>query len=167
MNVQNFMDNYPKLIFYLKTNGYSKVYIDRLKREIEKILSAVDSKEWSCYTNVYLEYTKTSHSPSYLRNKRTFIGAIEQFDVHGRYPDRRHRHELFERGAYPLLSPNFKSLIDYYCDSEYKRGKKVTTIYSQSHTASTFFLSFQQNGIDSLVKITEEAVLSIVSGNGG
>lgn len=161
MNVQNLRDNYPKLISYMETNGYSKIYVDRLKREIEKILSAVDSKEWSCYTDVYLEYTKTSHSPDYLRNKRTIIGAIEQFDVHGRYPDGRRRHELFERGAYPLLSPEFKSVIDYYCEAEKKRGKKITTIYTESHNASTFFLSLQRKGIDSLDKITEEAVLSI------
>ena len=161
MNVQNLRDNYPKLISYMETNGYSKTYVDRLKREIEKILTTVDSKEWSCYRDVYLEYTKTLHSPDYLRNKRTIIGAIEQFDVHGRYPDRRHRHELFERGAYPLLSPEFKSVIDYYCKAEKKCGKKATTIYTESHNASTFFLSLQQKGIDSLVKITEEAVLSI------
>jgi integrase len=161
MNVQNLRDNYPKLISYMETNGYSKTYVDRLKREIEKILSAVDSKEWSCYTDVYLEYTKTSHSPDYLRNKRTIIGAIEQFDVHGRYPDGRRRHELFKRGAYPLLSPEFKSVIDHYCGAEKKRGKKVTTIYTESHNASTFFLSLQRKGIDSLDKITEEAVLSI------
>ncbi len=161
MNVQNLRDNYPKLITYMETNGYSKTYVDRLKREIEKILSAVDSKEWSCYTDVYLEYTKTSHSPDYLRNKRTIIGAIEQFDVHGRYPDGRRRHELFKRGAYPLLSPEFKSVIDHYCGAEKKRGKKVTTIYTESHNASTFFLSLQRKGIDSLDKITEEAVLSI------
>jgi len=161
MNVQNLRDNYPKLISYMKTNGYSKTYVDRFKREIEKILSTVDSKEWSCYTDVYLDYTKTSHSPDYLRNKRTIIGAIEQFDVHGRYPDGRRRHELFERGAYPLLSPEFKSVIDYYCEAEKKRGKKDTTIYTESHNASTFFLSLQQKGMDSLVKITEEAVLSI------
>lgn len=161
MNVQNLRDNYPKLISYMENNGYSKTYISRFKREIEKILSAVNSKEYSCYTDVYLEYTKTSHSPDYLRNKRTLIGAIEQFDVHGRYPDGRHRHELFKRGAYPLLSPEFKSIIDYYCEAEKKRGKKVTTIYTESHNASTFFLSLQQKGMDSLVKITEEAVLSI------
>jgi len=161
MNVQNLRDNYPKLISYMETNGYSKIYVDRLKREIEKILSAVDSKGWSCYTDVYLEYTKTSHSPDYLRNKRTIIGAIEQFDVHGRYPDGRRRHELFKRGAYPLLSPEFKSVIDHYCGAEKKRGKKVTTIYTESHNASTFFLSLQRKGIDSLDKITEEAVLSI------
>lgn len=161
MNAQNLRDNYPKLISYMETNGYSKTYVARIKREIEKILSAWEAKEWSCYTDVYLEYTETSHSPGYLRDKRTIIGAIEQFDVHGRYPDGRRRHELFERGAYPLLSPEFKSAIDYYCKAEKKRGKKVTTIYTESHNASTFFLSLQQKGIDNLINITEEAVLSV------
>jgi integrase len=161
MNIQNLRDNYSKLISYMETNGYSKIYVDRFKREIEKILASVASKEWSCYADVYLEYTKTSHSPDYLRNKRTIIGAIEQFDVHGRYPDGRRRHELFERGSYPLLSPEFKSVIDLYCEVEKKRGKKLTTIYTESHNASTFFLSLQQTGINNLDKITEKAVLSL------
>lgn len=161
MNVQNLRDNYPKLISYMETNGYSKTYSGRIEREIKKILLTADSKEWSCYKDIYLEYTKISHSDAYLRDKRTIIGAIEQFDVHGRYPDGSHRHELFQRGAYPLLSPEFKFIIDYYCEAESKRGKKVTTIYTESHNASTFFLSLQQKGIDNLVEITEEAVLSI------
>ncbi len=161
MNVQNLRDNYSQLIFYMETNGYSKLYVDSFKREIEKILATVDSKEWSCYTDVYLEYTKTSHSPDFLRNKRTIIGAIEQFDVHGRYPDGRRRHELFQRGSYHQLSPEFKSVIDLYAEVEKKRGKKHTTIYTESHNASTFFLSLQKKGINSLGKITEEAVLSV------
>lgn len=149
MNVQNLRDHYPKLISFMETNGYSKTYVDRLKREIKKILSAaMDSKEWSCYTDVYLSYTQTSNSPNYLREKRTIIGAIEQFDVHGRFPDGRRRHKLFERGAYPMLSPEFKSAIDFYCEAEKKRGKKVTTIYTESHHASTFFFitSEKRNG---------------------
>ncbi|KJS49595.1 MAG: hypothetical protein VR66_07510, partial [Peptococcaceae bacterium BRH_c23] len=36
MNVQNLGDNYPKLISHMKTSGYSKLYVDRFKREIEK-----------------------------------------------------------------------------------------------------------------------------------
>jgi len=160
MNVQNLRDNSPKLISYMEINGYSKIYIDRFKREIIKLLST-DSKEWSCYKDAYLEYTKTSHSYDYLRNKRTIIGAIEQFDVYGRYPDGRRRHELFERGSYPLLSSEFKSIIDLYCEAGKKQGKKPTTIYTESHNASTFFLSLQKKGITSLEKITEKAVLSI------
>ncbi len=161
MNVQNLRDNYPKLISYLETKGYSKSYIGNFNREIEKILKLVDSKKWSCYTDIYKEYSKTSHSPRFLRDKRTIIGAIEQFDIHGRYPDGRRRHELFERGSYPLLSQEFKSIIDLYCEVERKRGKKLTTIYTESHNASTFFLSLQHKGINSLDKITEETVLSI------
>lgn len=161
MNAQNLRDNYPKLISFMENNGYSKTYVDRFKREIKKILVLAVSEDWSSYTDVYLEYTKTPHSPKYLRDKRTIIGAIEQFDVHSRFPDGRRRHELFKRGAYPLLSPEFKSVIDHYCEAEKKRGKKVTTIYTESHNASTFFLSLQQKGMDSLVKITEEAVLSV------
>ncbi|WP_050739183.1 tyrosine-type recombinase/integrase [Acetobacterium bakii] len=161
MNVQNLRDNYPKLISCMESNGYSKAYVDRFKRELKKILVLADSKDWSCYTDVYLEYTKTSDSPDYLRNKRTIIGAIEQFDVHKRYPNGRRRHELFKRGAYSLLAPEFKAVIDYYYEAEKKHGKKVTTIYTESHNASTFFLYLQKKGIDSLVEISEEAVLSI------
>ncbi len=161
MNVQNLRDNYPKLIFYMESNDYSKTYVARFKREIEKILAAVEAKKWSCYTDFYLEYTKKSYSPDTLRDKRTIIGAIEQFDVYGRYPDGRRRHELFERGSYPLLLSEFKSIIDFYCEVGKKQGKKPTTIYTESHNASTFFLSLQKKGINSLEKITEKAVLSI------
>ncbi len=161
MNVQNLRDNYPKLIFYMESNDYSKTYVARFKREIEKILAAVEAKKWSCYTDFYLEYTKKSYSPDTLRDKRTIIGAIEQFDVYGKYPDGRRRHELFERGSYPLLLSEFKSIIDFYCEAGKKQGKKSTTIYTESHNASTFFLSLQKKGITCLEKITEKAVLSI------
>jgi integrase len=161
MNVQNLRHNYPKFISYLKTNNYSEEYVYKINREIEKILASVDSKDWSCYTDVYLEYTKTSRSSSYLRHKRHIIGAIEQFDVHGRYPNGRRSHDLFKRGAYHLLLPEFKSVIDLYCVLEKKRGKKHTSIYRESHSASTFFLSLQQQGFSGLDKISEEAVLSL------
>jgi len=151
----------------MEISGYSKTYVDRFKLEIEKILVLAGSKEWSCYTDVYLEYINKPHSPDYLRNKRTIIGAIEQFDVHGRYPDGIRRHELFKRGSYPLLSPEFKSVIDCYCETERKRGKKTSTIYTESHNASTFLLALQQRGMDSLDSITEEAVLAVFMSSDG
>ncbi len=124
MNVQNLRDNYPKLISYMEINGYSKTYFNRFKLEIEKIIALAGLKEWSCYTDVYLDYLNKPLSSDYLRNKRTIIGAIEQFDVHGRYPDGRRRHELFKRGSYPLLSPEFKSVIDCYSETAKKKGQE-------------------------------------------
>jgi integrase len=167
MNLQNLRGNYPKLISHMENNDYSTIYVVRFRREMERILKFADEKGWLCYADVYLDYTKTSHSPDYLRNKRTIIGAIEQFDVHGRYPDGRRRHQLFERGAYPLLSPEFKSVIDCYCEIERKRGKKTSTIYTESHNASTFLLALQQRGTDSLERITEEAVLAVFMSSDG
>jgi integrase len=161
MNIKNLQVNYPKLISFMETNGYSKTYVGSFKREIMNILATARAKHCSSYTDIYLNYTKASHHPNVLRYKRTIIGAIEQFDIHGRYPDRRRRHALFDKGAYPLLSPEFKSVIDFYCEVEKKRGKKSTTIYTESHNASTFFLALQQQGICSLGDITEGAVLSI------
>ena len=65
MNVKNLRDNYPKLISYMETNGYSKNYVSSFKREIEQILAAVDSRQWSCYADIYLDYTK-AHFPRIL-----------------------------------------------------------------------------------------------------
>jgi integrase len=67
-----------------------------------------------------------------------------------------------------LLSLEFKSVIDFYCETEKKCGrKKYSTVYTESHNASTFFLSLQQKGINSLGEITEEAVLSIFISSDG
>ena len=160
MNTQHLEDNYPRLISYLEENGYSRIYIRRFKREINHILSMARLKNWSSYMDIYSGYAKSSNSTDYLRNKRTIIGAIEQFDIFGRYPDGRHRHELYPRGSYVFLSDEFKSIIDRYIEAESKRGKKKSTIYTESQNASTFLLSLQGKGMNALDEITEEAVLS-------
>ena len=55
MNTTNLRDNYPKLISHMETNGYSKNYVGKFKREIEKILTSAGHRSWSCYTDVYLD----------------------------------------------------------------------------------------------------------------
>lgn len=161
MNIQNLRVNYPKLISYMETNGYSKSYVDSFKREIKNILTMENLEEYSSYTDLYLNSSKASSHPTCLRQKRTIIGAIEQFDIHGRYPDRRHRHGLFDRGSYHLLSTEFQSVIDFYRKVESKRGKKPATINTEFRSASSFFLSLQKQGIYRLGDATEVSVLSI------
>ncbi len=160
MNFQNLLVHHQKLLSYLESNGYSELYIRRFRGEINRILRDAETKQWASYTDVYLEYTHTSQSKDYLRNKRTIIGAIEQFDRYGKYPNGRRRHKLFKRGAYHQLLPEFQELIDFYCKVEKQRGKKDTTIYNESHHAASFLLALQKNGANSLEKVTEEQVLS-------
>jgi len=167
MNVQNLRENYPRLISYMTENGYSESHVVRFRREIKRILLLSDSKGWKPYTDVYLAYTKTSHSPSYLRNKRTIIGAIENFDIFGQCPDGRRRHGILRRTGYNSLPEEFKSVIDCYCKTERTRGKKESTIYTESHNATSFLLSLRHKGMDTLEKITEKAVIDVFASPDG
>jgi integrase len=167
MDLKNLQEKYPLLITYLEGNGYSGLYIARFKREIHRILHQAKLKGWKSYTDAYLAYVKISKpSSSYLREKRTFIGAIENFETLGLYPNRCQRHQILRKSSYDLLSAEFKSVIYHYCESEKVRGKKETTIYTESHNATTFLLALHQKGMDSLNKITESAVLEIFFQNG-
>ena len=166
MDVQNLQNKYPQLITYLESNGYSGLYIARFNREIKRILHQAKLKGWKSYTDVYLACVEISKSSSYLREKRTVIGAIEKFEILSLYPNRCQRHQILRESNYDLLSAEFKSVIDHYCDSEKGKGKKDTTLYTESHNATTFLLELHQKGMDSLTKITESAVLEIFFHNG-
>ena len=167
MNVQNLRKNYPRLISHMKKNGYSGLYISKIEREIQHILLQADVKGWQSYTDVYLDYTKTSQFSSYLHGKRTILGVIENFETLGINPGNRQQHSILKKTGHDALSKEFKSLIDYYCKSEKIRGKKETTIYTASHNATTFLLALQKKGMDNLEKITEKAVLEIFTGKNG
>ena len=92
MDLQNLKDHHEELLSFMENNGYSSTYIRRFREEINRILAKADSHDWQSYRDVYLDYLKAPHSKDYLRNKRTIIGALEQFDDFGRMPDGRSRH---------------------------------------------------------------------------
>ena len=132
MDLQNLKEHHEELLSFMENNGYCSTYIHRFRDEINRILADADSHRWQSYQDIYLEYLKVPHSKDYLRNKRTIIGALEQFDLFGCLPDGRHRHTLFERGSYHLLEPEFQELIDFYRMYEKQRGKKESTIRCES-----------------------------------
>lgn len=160
MNVENLRNNHPKLISYMEAAGYSKDHIGRLQKEIQKILAEAGSKDWDCYSDVYKDYKATPLSLGSLGRKRAFIGIIKEFDLNGKYPDGKWS-GLVERGAYPKLVAEFRSLIDYHSTVEKKRGKKESSIRTESQNAAAFLLSLQEVGISKLDDITEEAVMSV------
>jgi integrase len=160
MDFKNLFEHHQKLLSYMESNGYSKLYICRIRGEINRILRNAETKQWASYTDIYLEYTHVPHSKNYLHDKRTIISAIKQFDLYGKYPNGRRQHTLFSCGAYHLLVHEFQELIDFYCEAEKRRGKKDTTIYNKSHLAASFLLALQKNGANSLKKVTEKQVIS-------
>ena len=160
MDLQNLREHHEELLSFMENNGYSSTYIQRFRDEINRILADADSSRWQSYRDVYLEYLKVPYSKDYLRNKRTVIGALEQFDLFGRLPDGRHRHTLFERGSYHLLEPEFQELIDFYRMYEKRRGKKESTIRGESFNTASFLYQMQEQGAQCLDEVTEDAVLS-------
>ena len=81
MDLQNLREHHEELLSFMENNGYSSTYIQRFRDEINRILADADSSRWQSYRDVYLEYLKVPYSKDYLRNKRTIIGALEQFDL--------------------------------------------------------------------------------------
>jgi len=161
MDVQNLRINYPKLISYMEENGYSPHYINALKYEINFILTNASLKSWTSYADIHLEHREKLSSTSYLSYKQALLGLIEDFDIHGLYPNGQRRHKFVLRGKYHLLTNEFKAVIDSYYIAEKERNTKDAITYRQSLSAISFFFSLQEKGIDFLEKITEEAVLSV------
>ena len=160
MNFSNLQAHYEELLSYMEMHQYSATYIDTFRSEIQRILKHADKADWKSYRDIYREYEAVLHSNDYLRNKRTIIGALEQFDLHGFFPDGRRRHSLVDRSSYHFLIPEFKELIDFYMDYELNRGKRESTIYTESHNTASFLVAMQSRGCKSLDSITEEDVLS-------
>ncbi len=167
MNLQNLQEHHGELLSFMESNGYAEAYIQRFRLAISRILSEPDQDRWLSYTDIYLDYERKSGSRNYLKQMRTVIGAIEQFDVYGRMPDARRRHTLFEKGPYHLLMPEFKEIIDFYREHGKQHGKKESTITVESRNAAAFLYHLQERGAARLSDITENAVLSFfVSENG-
>ncbi len=160
MDLQNLKEHHEELLSFMEDNGYCGTYIRRFRDEINHILADADSHHWQSYQDIYFEYLKVPHSKDYLRNKRTIIGALEQFDLFGRFPDGRHRHTLFERGSYHLPEPEFQELIDLYRLHEIQRGKKESAIRGESLNTASFLYRMQEQGARCLDEVTEDAVLS-------
>ena len=167
MNVENLKEKYPELIAWMKNEGYHNNYVYHVEREIKRILIKAEEEGWKSYRDVYQEYVGRLKSEHTLRNKRTFLGLIEHFEAFGLYPDSRRRQQIVRRAKYHVLTDEFKAAIDYYCSAEKKRGKKDTTIYGEASHASTFLYALQEQGLETLEDITEDAVLSIFIGEDG
>lgn len=161
MNLEKLIRNQNELLEYMESAGYSKNYRREVEKEIKRILENANKKGWTSYSEVYQHYTQTSLSKHRLRDKRTFLGLIEHFDVHGQYPNRRRRQKILRRESYFFLSDEFKEVIDYYRKEATKQGKKENTISSGASSASSLLRTLQEKGIRNPSEITEESIMSV------
>lgn len=120
MSFENLLLNYSKLIKHMEDDGYSKNYILLLKTEInwlQKNGGLADSYEAACAIR-----EKETNSPEMRRRYRLEYGILKRFDVDGIYPDYRLKKTLVKYGAYYLLCPEYKKVIDLYKEADSLRA---------------------------------------------
>ena len=162
MAFQNLRKCHLELINHMTEQGYSKSYIGSFRSVIKSILDNADEKSWSTYSDVYYWYVSIPLKDSYLKDKRSILCLLEQFDLYGRYPDPNDKRKIsmFPLAAYHQLSHEFKGLIDFYQDVGPTCGLKDSTIKVKSSGTATFLHHQQTKGIERLEMVTEESTLS-------
>jgi integrase len=167
MDFTHLQQDYNELISYLESDGYTQSYIRRIKEDIRWILKNERDRLWQSYIDIYNDRVSQSKSEQYKRNQRIAFGAIQQFDLYNEYPNRKTKNCLIKRGAYYLLVPEFKELIDFYKQADILRGLKIHTIKGNASGAASFLSAMQNKGLRSLASIEEEDVFSFFLDNNG
>jgi len=146
----------------MQEHGYNGEYIANLHREINFVLANEGSRNWTTYADVYDHHAERTDSAQTLRNKLTYLGIIERFDLRSEFPDGQSRQKVVEHRKYQFLSPPFKQIIDAYCAFETRRGKKKpTTVNCESGNAAGFLYEQQLMGISTAGQISQASVLSV------
>lgn len=167
MDLLHLQEHYPELLDYLKDKGYSNDYIAHFKAEINWVLARAVNNTWNSYQDIFLSRISNTESKEAIRQRKSIIAVLEQFDIRGAFPDSHRRNCLFPRGSYHLLVPEYQQLIDHYRRVEGIRGKKPTTIQGEALNTASFLYYLQENGCRTLSGITEQAAISFFrSGNG-
>ena len=160
MNLTHLEQQDHDLLSYLNDAGYTQSYIRCIKENIRWILKNGKDRGWTSYVDVYNDRISRSESAGYKKNQRIAIGAIQQFDLFGEYPNRKIKNSFVKRGAYHQLIPEYKELVDFYKQADKHRGIKDHTIYGNASGAASFLLAMQKRGLKTLGDINEDDVLS-------
>lgn len=165
MSFENLLLNYSKLIKHMEDDGYSKSYILLLKTEInwlQKNGGLADSYEAACTIR-----EKETNSPEMRHRYRLEYGILKRFDVDGIYPDYRLKKTLVKYGAYYLLCPEYKKVIDLYKEADSLRGLKPNTIKGNASAGACFLYFMQGKGLCNLSEIDEYAAMSFFTDDSG
>jgi len=165
MNLTHLEQQYHNLLSYLNDEGYTQSYIRCIKENIGWILKNRKDRSWTSYIDVYNDRISRSESAGYKKNQRIAIGAIQQFDLFGEYPNRRIKNSFVKRGAYHQLIPEYKELVDFYKQADKRCGVKDHTIYGNASGAASFLLAMQKRGLKSLDDINEGDIFSFFLGD--
>lgn len=166
MNLENLRSQYPSLLEYMETAGYSKNYTRDVRQAIERILSS--KRNWKSYEEILESYRKAGTAEKSFASEKAKLNIIASFDCNGAFPGTRFRSGYFRNASsYDGLKPEYKSLIDSYRLYATENGKKLTTINTECYGACGFLLYLQKLGRELLADVTEEDILAFFTDERG
>jgi len=165
MNIDNLRNNYPKLLNYMTSAGYSRNYIRFIERAIEMVLDK--NAQWQSYDEILSVFTKDV-SKSEFSKRKAVINTVASFDYYDVLPCGRANPSYFPHlYSYDHLNAEFKALVDEYSAIADWSHKKSTTIRNECLNVSSFLLSLQNAGCLAATEVTESDVLSALTDASG
>ena len=147
---------YSDLFQRMESCGYSQDHIARIKTEINWLIRNQQSEGIQSYGEACRIRERRTESVRMRKCYGTVYAILEDYDLHGLFPDERSSREPSGRcSSYSQLNPFYKEIIDIYGEYGRRRGLKESTIHNVSFSCSSFFLSMQKHGKNTLEDISE------------
>lgn len=163
MDTTNLQNTKQRLIDFAVTSGYSKSYIQKLKRAINDVItygSSYESYEQLYYAMVKLR--KHSIDSKWARSYGHELSSVMRFDMNGELPSRAVHHPFITKKAEdPGLSEEFSFIISNYRENaEEYLGHKHERMVSVINCGINFFQHLQKRGITRLQDASVADVMS-------
>ena len=162
MNVSKLQENYPLLLEYMRSNGYSRCHILWMKRCIKLALKVGALPEICSYEQLYWrEVQRRSYDETAPVRKtlKSVLGSLKRFDLDGIYPQHSLCHGfLAPAKPYDLLGSEYKSIVDHYEHTARSGSKTVSTINAERNAGILFLQHLQNAGAQSIADVTERQV---------
>lgn len=164
MNLTKLRENQIQLIEHMEKGGYSKTYIDKIKREINILLNY--GKQYESYFDYYEKFIKPKININTQRHKINSLTVIMNFDLYNEFPNRNHyKNKLIDNSNYSKLNNYYRDIIDNYKIQAKNNGKKNSTIHNESLNCACFLIYLQNLGYENLNKIKEKDVINFFLDN--
>lgn len=121
MNLLQSTRTYDELIQCMRDCGYSSCYINHIMREISWLSKNSADYCFDSYQAAYQIRSSQTASQNMREKYRVIYGIFRRYAIYGKVCMEK-RIPLFRRGAYTMLNPYFKALLDSEYGQRTERG---------------------------------------------
>lgn len=160
LNLLDVQDHLEDIFEDMHKHGFSDFYIDKVSYTVTRIIVLARTFPWDSYQVIWDWFQSQGYRKGYLHDVRSILGMMERFHIHGLLPSERTVQNplCLRENCCSKLCLEFKTMLDFSCEAEMARGLKASSVRTTWMKASSFLLSLQSLGQDSLEKVTEDAV---------